>query len=104
MNDDRRVEVDEYVEAPPSEAFAYVADPERRTFGDDQLELGEEIERDAPTRIAWRVTTADGASRRAGTVEIAIAPEGPGSRVRVIHRIGGPSATISHAGELALAS
>jgi hypothetical protein len=105
MNDDgHRIEVDEYIEAPPSEAFDYVADPERRTFGNDQLELGDEIERDAPSRIAWQVTTADGASRRTGTVEIAIIPEGPGSRVRVTHEISGPSATMGTTSELALAS
>lgn len=100
---EERIEIDEYVEAPPSEAFDYLTDPKRRAFGDDQLELGDEIARDAPSRIAWQVTTADGASRRSGTVEVAIVPEGPGSRVRVIHEIGGPVTAGDTAFELALA-
>ncbi len=102
-DNDRPIEVDEYIEAPPSEAFEYLTDPERRAFGDGQIELGDEIERDAPSRIAWQVTTVDGESQRNGTVEIEVAPEGTGSRVRVIHEIAGAASRGPRA-ELALAS
>jgi uncharacterized protein YndB with AHSA1/START domain len=99
------VEVDEHIEAPPAEVFEYVTDPDRRPFGgDDFVELGEELLREEPSRIAWRTTTADGEHRHAGTVEIAITPDGAGSRVRVTHRIGSPVAALRNAPELALAA
>lgn len=101
--EDRTIEVDEYIDAPPAEAFEYLADPDRRAFGDGQVELGDELSRETPSRIAWEVTTVDGTSRRAGTVEIEVAPEGTGSRVRVIHEIASAASRGPRA-ELALAS
>lgn len=91
-----RVEVDEHIEAAPSEVLEYLADPARRPFGrDDFLTLGDELPREAG-RIAWEVTVADGIERRPGTVEILVRPEGTGSRVLVTHRIlaGAPSALV----------
>lgn len=102
-DEELRIEVDEYVEASPDTTFDYIADPERRPFGDGDVEFGDEVERDAPSRIAWEVTTADGETRRGGTVEIAVTPDGSGSRVRVTHRIGRPVTASPHA-ELALAA
>ena len=109
MSDDQvQVEVEEYIEASPSEAFEYVTDPERRSFGNGgRIEFGDELERDAPSRVAWEVTTADGETRRLGTVEIAISPSGTGSRVRVTHRVGSPVAALAGSAsriELALAA
>lgn len=99
-----QVEIDEHIEAPPAEVFDYVTDPERRPFGlDEQLEIGTELTRERPSRVAWEVTTADRDATRRGTVEIAIAPDGDGSRVRVTHRIGEAVAQTPSA-ELALAA
>ena len=105
MSDERtRVDVDEHIEAPPAEVFEYVTDPERRPFGlDENLEIGTELTREPPSRVAWEVTTADRDATRRGTVEIAIAPDGAGSRVRVTHRIGEPISGALRA-ELALAT
>ncbi|MEX1021506.1 MAG: hypothetical protein WD058_00025 [Dehalococcoidia bacterium] len=82
------IEVDEYIEARPEVVFDYVTDPERRPFGrDDTLRLGDELTRETPSRVSWEVTVADGVRRRSGTVEVALSPEGPGTRVRVTHRL-----------------
>ncbi|MCK9486586.1 MAG: hypothetical protein M0R73_07775 [Dehalococcoidia bacterium] len=83
-----QVRVDDYIEAPPAEVFDYVTDPARRPFGrDDFLTLGEEVAREAPSRVAWEVTVADGVRDRAGTVEVLVRPEGTGTRVRVVHSL-----------------
>ena len=108
-----RVEVDEHIEAAPSEVFEYLADPERRPFGrDDFLRLGDLIvgdeARDAGSpdgaRIAWEVTVADGVERLGGTVEILVRPEGTGSRVLVTHRIASAVEVPSAVRALALAA
>jgi len=105
MHDEHaEVEVDEHIDAPPAEVFEYVADPARRPFGDDaRVQFGPEIERDEPSRIAWRVTTSDGDVHRDGRVDIVVAPDGAGSRVRVSHHIGAPVAPQARA-ELAIAA
>lgn len=105
-----RVEVDEHIEASPSEVFEYLADPTRRPFGrDDFLTLGDEVAHEAPVsteagRIAWEVTVADGVERHPGTVEILVRPEGTGTRVRVTHRIASTAGTPSAVRALALAA
>lgn len=87
MSEREQVRVDDYIEASPDEVFDYVTDPARRPFGrDDFLTLGEEVAREAPTRVAWEVTVADGVERR-GTVEVALTPERTGTRVRVTHTL-----------------
>ena len=93
-----RVELDQHIDAPPHEVFEYVTDLARRPFGDDgYLELGDELLRDEPSRIAWHVTIPDGDRRHPGTVEVAITPDGSGSWVRVTHVIGSPIATLGRA-------
>lgn len=104
-----RVEIDEHIEADPSEVFEYLADPERRPFGrDDFLTLGNEVAREAGSpdgaRIAWEVTVADGVERLGGTVEILVRPEGTGSRVLVTHRIASAVEAPSAVRVLALAA
>ncbi|MDA0352054.1 MAG: hypothetical protein O3A10_07585 [Chloroflexi bacterium] len=104
--DSDHVELDEHIEAAPAEVFEYLTDPERRPFGrDDTLDVGAEVIREAPSRVAWEVTVADGAERFGGLVEITIEPDGSGSRVRVTHRIARPATrpAAAPAGELALA-
>lgn len=102
MSDREQVQVDDYIEAPPAEVFDYVTDPARRPFGrDDFLTLGDELAREAPSRVAWEVTVADGAADRRGTVEVLVRPEGTGSRVRVVHTL---TARAMHGRPLALAA
>jgi len=104
MSDIDPIEIDEQIEAPPGEVFEYFADPERRPFGrDGYLEVGEELHREEPARIAWRVTTSDGESRREGAVEIEVSPSGTGSHVRVTHRVG-RKLSVGPRAELALAT
>ena len=46
MSEQDRVEVDEHIEADPSEVFEYLSDPKRRPFGRDEfLSLGDEVAR-----------------------------------------------------------
>ncbi len=87
MSKQEQVRVDDYIEASPDEVFDYVTDPARRPFGrDDFLTLGDELGREAPHRVAWEVTVADGVPRR-GSVEVALTPDGTGTRVRVTHTL-----------------
>lgn len=93
---DTRVNVDDYIEASPERVFDYVTDPERRPFGrDDFLTLGEEVGREEPSRVTWAVTVADGERERRGLVEVALTPEGPGTRIRVTHHIMATAPTLA---------
>ena len=109
MSEQDRVEVDEHIEAAPSEVFEYLSDPARRPFGRDEfLSLGDEVAREPGSsegaRIAWEVTVADGTDRLGGTVEVLVRPEGTGSRVLVTHRIGSAVGVPSSVRGLALAA
>jgi len=80
--------IDGYIDAAPDEVFEYVADPERRPFGhDDLLTLGEERAREAPDRIEWDARWRGAADRPVpGSVEVLLTPDGTGTHVRVTHR------------------
>ena len=87
-----RIDVDEHIEADPSEVLDYLADPDRRPFGrDDFLTLGEELARETTaegSRIAWDATVPDpDGALVPGTVEVLLRPEGTGTRILVTHRL-----------------
>lgn len=79
------IEVEEHIAAPPEEVFEHLADPALFPPAGSPLTRGEETDREAPRRIAWR---SDG-----GEVEVLLRPDGTGTRVRVRHVLDGGVAT-----------
>jgi uncharacterized protein YndB with AHSA1/START domain len=81
------VELEEHVEAPPDDVFDYIADRDRfPVHGNGAVTLGERLILEPPYRVEWEAEFTGDGGTYPGTVEVTLAPDAAGTRVRVVHR------------------